>query len=835
MANSKAGAPSGKLSFAKIAAAGLRAPSVPSTSINKALNAQKHTITSAPRDGTKTVYSSSSVSPQEPQVRPANAANLATTSPQEKGTNDPNRPEVRIYTAQDTSPRAQSEHTSSGLLAPVASEEVKDSATLDSSSSVSAKPPSLDGKSVASGTTFALDEKESLRPDDSASVKAVEDEEVFSPADSCPPDADTESDVRAFRDQLREISSMEPSRHELPGQGYSNGGNSSQGVLYVPPQGLDMGAVPAAGNGGVDADFGPHAKLLEALTVPQNRIWVLKLEQDVTDFVKDPKEPSLHLPQCNSYQRMLAHKIADYYRLGHVVDESNSSVRLFKTPYCRLPPSLTGIATPSTADSTPPPSAPQMKILRRGGDSTPAIANGSGLPSKSGSDDDTDNDSQKPKKPMSYEERVANYESVRLRIMGSAKPSETVEEPKANEASRSSSAAGKKSKKKQRSDSDEGFDTRSAYNTFLPAQQSSNSFASTSMSFTGYHDPGYGGNANPGSFNQQTSSAFQVYSQGQGSIPWAGATYSPNVGTQQWNSGQAAGYDLSNDFQRMMSFQTPAGPQPPTGFDGTYNQQLYSSPQPWQQHPYHAPFPPPTGQSPFASQERRPMSSGQYQDPQQPYAFGQLPSQTFPGRPPSKLEHPIPGSYKGKHFNPHSQSFIPGQQGISNGFRPYTPQGQMATPGFNSGYSMQRQHSSQSQASSFGSPHNNSGGPTLQMQLQQPMNHPLPQPVFPQQPSPSVPLPPKPGSTPQKHGGHQLTASPAGAAHENSPSSIAKWGAPASLPAKPPPPAEPFDPSRFPQVQRPPSYNTAASARIPNGAMPSFGSMPPMGGTGLRP
>jgi hypothetical protein len=50
----------------------------------------------------------------------------------------------------------------------------------DSGSDLGTKPPSLDGKSITSGTTFALDEKESLRPDDSASVKAAEDDDAFS-------------------------------------------------------------------------------------------------------------------------------------------------------------------------------------------------------------------------------------------------------------------------------------------------------------------------------------------------------------------------------------------------------------------------------------------------------------------------------------------------------------------------------------------------------------------------------------------------------------------------------------------------------------------------------
>ena len=60
----------------------------------------------------------------------------------------------------------------------------EDSSTQLSSSDGSGKPPSIDGKSVASATTFALDEKESLRPDDSASLRAVEEEDVTSPPDS---------------------------------------------------------------------------------------------------------------------------------------------------------------------------------------------------------------------------------------------------------------------------------------------------------------------------------------------------------------------------------------------------------------------------------------------------------------------------------------------------------------------------------------------------------------------------------------------------------------------------------------------------------------------------
>ncbi|KAI9877613.1 MAG: hypothetical protein M1823_007076, partial [Watsoniomyces obsoletus] len=47
-------------------------------------------------------------------------------------------------------------------------------------SNSSTKQQSFETKSMASVTTFAMDEKESLRPDDSASVRAVDDDDLAS-------------------------------------------------------------------------------------------------------------------------------------------------------------------------------------------------------------------------------------------------------------------------------------------------------------------------------------------------------------------------------------------------------------------------------------------------------------------------------------------------------------------------------------------------------------------------------------------------------------------------------------------------------------------------------
>lgn len=42
------------------------------------------------------------------------------------------------------------------------------------------------------------------------------------------------------------------------------------------------------------------------------------------------------LPNCNTFYRMLAHRLADYYLLGHVVDSTMTGVRITRTPYCRM-------------------------------------------------------------------------------------------------------------------------------------------------------------------------------------------------------------------------------------------------------------------------------------------------------------------------------------------------------------------------------------------------------------------------------------------------------------------------------------------------------------------
>ncbi|MBE3044191.1 hypothetical protein IMZ48_16795 [Candidatus Bathyarchaeota archaeon] len=160
-----------------------------------------------------------------------------------------------------------------------------ESQKADSTSDLGAKPPSLDGKSITSGTTFALDEKESLRPDDSASVKAAaaEDDDAFSIRDSLLASSRMGSDVAVRRMQSEVSSDRRAPPHPAVPQVMA-------GVQVLPP-----GPQPAA-DASISADAlnatyrkAPDDKLLEAMQSPKDRLFLLRLEKDVVSFIQDSK------------------------------------------------------------------------------------------------------------------------------------------------------------------------------------------------------------------------------------------------------------------------------------------------------------------------------------------------------------------------------------------------------------------------------------------------------------------------------------------------------------------------------------------------------------------
>lgn len=176
----------------------------------------------------------------------------------------------------------------------------------ESSSDLGTKPPSLDGKSITSGTTFALDEKESLRPDDSASVKAAaEDDDAFSVRGSNMANSRMGSDLaaRIHRIQIGDMP-LRPltTTHALAG---------GHGLGIATPQSGDSEKQPSGESklplvgGGVAASESlttngflsqnPDEKLLEAMQSSKDRLFLLRLEQQVIEFVQDSK---FVLPVC---------------------------------------------------------------------------------------------------------------------------------------------------------------------------------------------------------------------------------------------------------------------------------------------------------------------------------------------------------------------------------------------------------------------------------------------------------------------------------------------------------------------------------------------------------
>ncbi|KAH6899959.1 hypothetical protein B0T10DRAFT_11608 [Thelonectria olida] len=514
-----------------------------------------------------------------------------------------------------------------------------DSQRADSSSELGTKPPSIDGKSITSGTTFALDEKESLRPDDSASVKAAaDDDDAFSVRGSLVTSSRMGSELAA---RARGIQLGDIPERRLP---HTTSGSSAPGILT--PQSSSSEQPPGAG-GSSDAlnviyRQAPDEKLLEAMASPKDRLFLLRLEKELIDFVQSSKEPYMDLPPSNSFCRMLTHKLADYYHMTHSYEPHVGSVRIFRTPFCRVPTSLALInpSTDASSSSTPPPVVLPKRIMRRGQDSEGGPGTGASKPtSENGSDSNA-----KPtlaSQKLTREEREEMYKLARERIFGSAE--EATAEEGENGVSRTSSTSakdksnlGKRGKNgKQRRDDSDSFDSRNQYTPYWGPQQQ------TWVPQQQYVPP-----SNPQYVGQTPSPGFPgpvvpVYAQQPPAYSNMPAMMPPNQSYPQY---------------AMPPYQPQPNPPryPANGSPmATYGVPVPAAPpqQPWQQG-----FAPAPGQY----QPRGPPApSGPQNHLGVPYAFGQLPANANPNDP--KSQHPIPGSYNRMHaFNPKTQSFVPG-------------------------------------------------------------------------------------------------------------------------------------------------------------------------------
>lgn len=163
-------------------------------------------------------------------------------------------------------------------------------------SNSSTKPTSFDSKSMASVTTFAMDEKDSLRPDDSASVQAAdEDDSLSGPASGAPNSlTGSEAGVRAYRDNIKDgILQRQRGVLPMPIQRYPDSDLGITGA--IPPDSVannfivsnQPDFVPGKSLNGYALE--PDEKLLEAMGSPKDRLFLLQLEEMIRDFIQDSK------------------------------------------------------------------------------------------------------------------------------------------------------------------------------------------------------------------------------------------------------------------------------------------------------------------------------------------------------------------------------------------------------------------------------------------------------------------------------------------------------------------------------------------------------------------
>ncbi|KAK0635637.1 hypothetical protein B0T17DRAFT_50976 [Bombardia bombarda] len=701
----------------------------------------------------------------------------------------------------------------------------------DSSSELGTKPPSLDGKSITSGTTFAMDEKESLRPDDSASVKAAaEDDDAFSVRGSYLAGSRMGSDVaaRIHRIQIGDMPPRAITTHLLAA-------NQSQGVA-TPQSGISEkqpiveAQVPLVGGTAtpealtVSGLMSQNAdeKLLEAMQSPKDRLFLLRLEQQVIEFVQDSKEPFMDLPPSNSFCRMLTHKLADYYHMTHSFEAVAGSVRIFRTPFCRIPPSLSSISVVASNSSSPAPTNLPRKIMRRGEEAE----YGHGENRSKGTSDagsDSKDKGAPAKEKLTREEREEAYNRARQRIFGSIEKTETSapDGEDGNGVSRASSVsakdrangAGKRKTNKQRRDDSESFDSRSQYVTWFGqstwAQAAPQLFAVNSSQFNGQIpqpypnaiQSTYGGSNQPYPPMMPTNNGFAA-------AQYNGMTSYPSPPVPQ--SAPLPPPQPVQQQQQPQRYQ-PVNP-PPMG--APYNSPVPAMPQPaWPTAPpqppqafnqpaAYAPAPPPLPPPP-----RTVMSASGI-----PYPYGQLPVNANPHDP--KSQHPIPGSYNRQAFNPKTQSFVPanGMVAMQQQQQPAGPYGSSSShhgsPQFNpshmgsyNGYQQQQQQQPLPLAQpgygpgpmSYGMTRqgsNNSMTPQYHPQQQQQQQHPQQQQQLQQPPLGlhHAPLQPHVMSPPSHHshmpnksaGGHQQHQH-----QQQTFSHLPNYGNPATLPQKP--------------------------------------------------
>ncbi|KAK6368060.1 uncharacterized protein PV06_09639 [Exophiala oligosperma] len=681
MASSRVGPGPPKLSFAKVAA--MRAPTVPMP--NSHLTEDKKPR-STDIDNTQ---NSAPPNPLQPTTSPRESDGLPLS------TIDTNTQSEYVTNAIQGLSLVQGAATAPpGSQSADSGESLEDDQSQLSNSSI--KQQSFDTKSMASVTTFAMDEKESIRPDDSASVRAAEDDE----ASSAP-----SREMSFTRDNERLNQRPMPSGVTIAARRYHTL------TLTNPPRFGDLPVIPML-RGGADEQnhsegtgpqqigvqertaslpVAPDEKLLDALASPKDRLSLLQLEEKFLGLLANSESMFLDLPPQNGFARLLTHKLADYYSLAHHTNDDSTSIRVFKTASASRPTPLHVLAQSIPAGPSQPPSAMAVKIMRRAGlgprqgsagGSTPAS---SSAPSKATSEAGVETNSEegvlspaetpnKDKSKLTREEREAQYKAARERIFGDFQESVTSENTSTGDnsasMSRSSSSSGRRKTRKQKTPKDDSFEARSAYiPSYAPMhmqqmQQHYQPQYSDQVFPNAYQGAGntYGTGMNYG------TTPTQSYPQFEPPMPYNSMGYGPNNNQQystpdSWSSVQST---PGNGFMNYSSSPTSGYSQgmPPTMMGQMNNPYMQQSPQGmqqssgWMNNQFQNSYYPSSG-NPGSN-----MNGWQGYQPDPvtnngaSYAYRQGAGQNYNANASYNMQNPMQG-YSRTLFNPQTRSFVP--------------------------------------------------------------------------------------------------------------------------------------------------------------------------------
>ncbi|KAH9704510.1 Single-stranded nucleic acid binding R3H protein [Citrus sinensis] len=152
--------------------------------------------------------------------------------------------------------------------------------------------------------------------------------------------------------------------------------------------------------------------LREAIQNPRERLSILRMEQDVEKFIRDPTQQQFEFQQLpTSYLRLAAHRVAQHYSLQSMVlldnnlpDGSGSRIIVRKTSECRLPPiRLADIPVNLPSEDS---GAVKVAIKQRPQKKSQILSN-------------SNSNSSKANSSKSVEERKEEYNRARARIFNS--------------------------------------------------------------------------------------------------------------------------------------------------------------------------------------------------------------------------------------------------------------------------------------------------------------------------------------------------------------------------------------------------------------------------------